>query len=108
MDNDVLYVKRAIHDIHPISHFMKKKRVKIPFDIHRYPSLEISKERYVRKFDNHSKIELSLIHFLDQKWTTISVESAYLQIVLSLSLLINPLGGEKLSYAGFLKNYGRH
>ncbi len=102
MRSGALYVKPTLHNGLPISCFMQKETADTPLDLQTYTPIQVSKERYIQQLDHGSKIELSLIHLQGQKWTTVSVESPHLDILFALSLLINPEGGEKLSYSEFL------
>lgn len=69
--------------------------------------VEVAKERYVRKIEDHTKIEFSVIKIQQKKWKTICLESKSLQKVLALSFLIHQKEAEKLSYSEFLYKYAR-
>lgn len=69
--------------------------------------IDVIKERYVRKMEDHTKIELSLIKIQGKEWKTICIESKHLEKVQSLSLLIKQENAEILSYDEFLRKYGR-
>ena len=68
--------------------------------------VDVIKERYVRKMEDHTKIELSLIKIQKEEWKTICIESRNFQKVLALSLLVNQEDAEILSYDEFLQKYG--
>jgi hypothetical protein len=67
--------------------------------------IDLSKERYVRKMEDHIKIEFALLNIQEKQWKTICIESKSLQKILALSLLINQENAEKLSYDAFLHKY---
>lgn len=68
--------------------------------------VDIMKKRYVRKIENHTKIEFAHIKIQEKEWKTICIESKHLENVLALSLLINQENAEKMSYGAFLQKYG--
>lgn len=69
--------------------------------------IDVIKERYVRKMEDHIKIELSLIKIQEKEWKTICIESKHIEKIQSLSLLINQENAEILNYDEFLRKYGR-
>lgn len=101
------YIKRDLHDIPHISHVIAKEKIKLPSDIKTYTPVKVIKERYVRSFDHHMKIEFAVIRLHKKCFKTICFEANTLQKLLGLSLLINPKQGEELTYTEFLNKYGR-
>ncbi|MBA3812899.1 MAG: hypothetical protein H0X26_00160 [Alphaproteobacteria bacterium] len=70
--------------------------------------VDVFKERYIRKMEDHTKIEFSLIELRGKQWKTICIESKNIQKVLALSLLVNPKNAERLSYNEFLCKYAHN
>lgn len=68
-------------------------------------SVDVLKERYVRKLENRTKIEFGVIELNGQRWKTICFESECLRTVMLLSLLVNQKGAEALGYEAFLGKY---
>ncbi len=102
------YIKRDLHDIPHISHVMAKEKIKLPRDIQTYTPIKVIKEKYVREFGHHMRIEFAVIRLCNCRFKTICFEADTLQALLGLSLLINPEQGEELTYTEFLNKYGRN
>ncbi len=109
---DELHIKECIQNIDHIGQFSKKSKIKLPlktplFDSESFESITVRKQRYMRKFEDKTKVELSTIQLKGQEWKTICLESKSFETVLALSLFINPEGAERLTYTDFVHKYGR-
>lgn len=135
MRENELQIKTLAHSKQNISQFTKKKIIPFPVklkkieDIFKHPDkravlktpddllmklsdfpgtfcVDVIKERYIRKFEDRTKIELSLIKVQEREWKTICIESKSLEKVFALSLLIPQENAERLTYDEFLHKYG--